>query len=257
MEITAFILGICPPTRLTWLKQNIDYLEQQNFPFVKKIIAMDEFRGHKMSNELKEYFENQGWIVLVDSHMSRVKSMSHGFSLIESEYIFYNEDDVLSTMPDINDLESVFNANRNDRECGMISMTLGGTVFDAPTNNIGDLEYMNENTILSNARYRIFERDENYKNAWFFEFPGLFVKSELFKKCHEESKKIGGQIEMALTSAYFNNKFNEKYYKCSIAKLHALETLHKNPAFVNTDCRLLTNLDANQGNSGMGGNHNY
>src|SRR3989338_2636806 len=108
IDVTAFILGICPPQRLQWLTQTVDYMDQQYFPFVKKIIAVDEYKGYTMPAELKKHFEANGWIVLVDTHMSRTKSMDHAFSLIDSEYIFYNEDDVQVTLPRISDLTTVF-----------------------------------------------------------------------------------------------------------------------------------------------------
>lgn len=262
IEITAIILGICPQFRLDWLKQNVDYLDSQNFPFVKKIIAIDEFNGNKISSELVDYFKSKGWIVLVDNHRSRVLSMEHAFSLVESEYIFYNEDDVLSTMPNIDDLTSVFNTEINNRKCGMISMTLGGTQFDPSINDedhkfIGDLKHMDRNTILKNENYNIFRRMEEYSNAWFFEFPGLFIRTGLFKKCHEGAKKAGGQIEQALTLSYRNYGYINEYYKCSIAKINSLELLKQNPMCVNSDCRLLTNLDANQGNGSHSGNNFY
>lgn len=255
-------MGICPPIRLQWLKQNVDYLDSQNFPFVKKIIAIDQFHGNTIPLDLVNYFQSRGWNVLVDSHRSRARSMDHAFSQIDSEYIFYNEDDVLSTMPNILDLSKVFDTIIDERECGMISMTLGGTQFDPSRDDdnhkfIGDLKHMNRNTILENNDYRIFRRMEEYANAWFFEFPGLFIRTNLFKTCHERSKQIHGQIEQALTTAYIDQGFMEKYYKCSIAKINAFDLLKINPMSVNPDCRLLSNLDINQGNSPLGGNHLY
>jgi hypothetical protein len=216
-----------------------------------------------MPADLKEYFESMNWIVLVDSHRSRTKTMDNAFSIIDSEYIFYNEDDVLSKMPDILDISEIFATIIDDgRRCGMISLTLGGTQFDPNRTDdghqfIGDLKYMNDNTMIKNSEYRIFKRMEEYANAWFFEFPGLFIKTDLFKKCHKVAKTMGGQIEQALTKAYINEGFVNKYYKCSIAKLNSLELLKINSMCVNHDCRLLTNLDSNQGNSSHGGNHNY
>lgn len=85
----------------------------------------------------------------------------------------------------------------------------------------------------------------------------MFIRTDLFKKCHELAKTKHGQIEQALTSAYFGEKFQDSYYKCSIAKIDALDILQKNAMLVNSDCRLLTNLDVNQGGNPHMGNHNY
>ena len=255
INITAFILGICPPQRLEWLKRNVSYIEEQKFPFKKKIIAVDEFMGHKMPKDLIILFESMGWVVLVDSHMSRKESMSHALSEIDTEYTWYVEDDVLVKLPNIDDLGYIFNTEIDGRKCGWVSMSLGGTNFDASRNLIGDLELMESQTIIENDTYRIFKRDDKNANAFFFEFPSLFIETKLFKDLHEKAKEIGGQIEMALTKAYMS-EFVDKYYKCSVVKKNALEILKKNPN-KHIDCVFLNILDKYQGASILGGNHNY
>jgi PleD family two-component response regulator len=109
IDITAFIMGTCRPQRLAWLEQTMDYLDSQNFPFVKKILAIDEFDGFTFPKRLDDKFADRGWIIIIDSHKSRVKSMDHAFELIDSEYVFYNEEDVMATMPIPDDLEYIFN----------------------------------------------------------------------------------------------------------------------------------------------------
>jgi hypothetical protein len=260
IDITAFILGICPPQRLLWLKQSVDHLDKQHFPFVKKIIAVDEYRGYTMPDELKKYFESKGWIVLVDAHMSRVKSMDHAFSLIDSEYLFYNEDDVLAPMPRIEDLTRIFSyATIKKRECGMISLTMGGSHSHFPENKYGDLNQVSENILLENEDYLVFRRLEKEKNDWFFEFPALFIRTDLFKLCHETAKRkySGLQVEMGLTKAWFKQKVHKKYYKCSIGKKDILGIVCDNPVDVYYKAFLLTLLDPKQGYSPFGGNHGY
>lgn len=257
IDVTSYIMGIAHPQRLEWLKLNIDLMDQQMFPFSKKIISIDQFDGYTVPKELVDYFENKGWVVLLDSHRSRILSMDRAFNEIDSDYIFYNEDDVLVTFPKMEDLYDVFNTKINNRTCGMISMTLGGTQYDSPSGNIGDLKFMEENCILKSEDYMIFRRLEEFRNPWFFEFPGLWVKTNLFKNCHNTSKSIGGQIEQGLTLAYEKLGFIETYYKCSIAKKDSIDILLKDGSKVNSHCRLLTNLDPSQGNSPLGGNHFY
>ncbi len=259
MEITAFLMGICPKQRLGWLDKNISYLEEQNFPFKAKILAIDEFNGNKFPIELKEKYEKLGWEVLVDSHHSRAKTMDHAMSKITTPFIFYNEDDVLSTMPNYKDLMFTFDTLIKDRECGMISMALGGTNFEAKDNYIGDLEHINDNTIISNDKYRIFERLERTANSYFFEFPGLFIRTEIFRQCQHDAINFfkGQQIEEGLTLAYFKNRFQKKFYKASICKENALEILKSDPLKINSHCRFLKDLDPLQGNNPHGGNLRY
>lgn len=260
IDVTAFILSICPPQRLKWLKHSVDYLDRQHFPFVKKIIAVDEFRGNKMPDDLKKYFEFKGWLVLVDEHMSRMKSMDHAFSIIDSKYIFYNEDDVMATMPHATDLTRVFSEIKDSkRRCGMISLTLGGSKSHFPANQYGDLSKVKDNILLENDDYLIFKRLEKDRNEWFFEFPALFIRTELFKLCHEVAKKkySGLQMEMGLTKAWFYEKLEKEYYKCSVCKHALFSIVGDEPLEIFKKSRLIDCLDPKQGSSPFGGNHAY
>lgn len=260
INITALILGICPPQRLKWLKQTVDHMDKQKFPFVKKIIAVDEFRGYKMPSRLKKHFEENGWLVLVDSHMSRTKSMDHAFSLIDSEYIFYNEDDVQVNLPRIKDLSTIFRDTKvKNRECGMLSLTLGGSTSDFPKNKYGDLNLVHENILLEKKDYLVFRRLEKKRDNYFFEFPALFIKTDLFKICHETAKKkfTKKQVEMGLTKAWLKEKIDKKYYKCSLCKKDILHIVGDHPLEILMKSRLIKTLDPNQGSSPFGGNHAY
>tara|TARA_R100000664_G_scaffold31141_1_gene44462 strand:- start:17310 stop:18083 length:774 start_codon:yes stop_codon:yes gene_type:complete len=257
MDITAYIMGISPPQRLLWLKNTIDYMDSQQFPFKKKIVSIDQVGGDTVQSDLVEYFESKGWVVLIDNHQSRVLSMNRAFEMIDTDLIFYNEDDVMAKLPKYEDVKNVFENRINGRECGMLSMTLGGTQYDAASGNIGDLRHMEENTILANEEYRIFLRMEQFKNTYFFEFPGLFVKTDLFKECHFNPLQKGIQIEQSLSLTYLAKGFESKYFKASLCKKNALPILLEDGSKVNSHCRLLTNLDPEQGNSPLGGGHWY
>jgi hypothetical protein len=102
--------------------------------------------------------------------------------------------------------------------------------------------------------YHIFTRDEKYKNDYFFEFPGLFVRTEIFKQCIE-SCQHGLQIEQGLSEAYFRLGLNQRYFKCAICKTNTDVFLSQDRFCVNSKCRLLDNLDENQGSSPFGGSH--
>ena len=45
-------MGISPPQRLIWLRNTIDYLDSQGFPFKKKIVSIDEINDHKVQEDL-------------------------------------------------------------------------------------------------------------------------------------------------------------------------------------------------------------
>lgn len=257
IDATAYITGIAHPHRMEWLRATIDYMDSQNFPFKKKIISIDQFNGNKVKDEDVEYFAQSGWTVLIDSHHSRKSSFDRAFKEIDTNFLFYNEDDVQATLPKIEDLNIALFKEVDDKLPSMISMTLGGTKFDPETKDIGDLKFMEENVILESDDYIIFRRLEDYANSYFFEFPGLWIRTQIFKDCHEAAKTIGGQIETGLTQAYWNNKYKEKFYKASIAKKGSLQILLEDPRKVNSHCRLLTNLDPLQGNNPAGGNHKY
>ena len=257
INVTAYVSGIAHPQRMEWLRKTIDHMDSQEFPFRRKILTIDQFDGHTVKTEELTHFISRGWRIFLDSHKSRVKSFDRAFSEIETEYIFYNEDDVMANLPDIKDLSEVFNNVITTKQCGMISMTLGGTKYDAATMFIGDLKFMEENVILESEDYIIFRRLEEFENDYFFEFPGLWARTDLFKDCHTRAKGINGQIEQALTTSYKNGGCKDKYYKCSIAKKGSLKILLDDPSKVNSHCRLLKNLDPDQGNSPVGGSHKY
>ena len=258
MNITAYIMGISPPRRLAWLRKTIDYMDSQEFPFKKKVVSIDQIRGYTVPDDLLNHLKNNGWEVLVDTHSSRILSMDRAFSVIDTELIFYNEDDVMATLPCYEDIKEVFETKIGARNCGMLSMTLGGTQYDAASGNLGDLAFMEDNTIIANDEYRIFRRLEEFRSEWFFEFPGLFVKTKLFKDCHEKAKGSGSQIERGLTTSYLTSNYESQYYKASVAKTKALSILLEDGRQVNSHCRLLTNLDPDQGNGlAIIGAHDY
>jgi hypothetical protein len=141
----------------------------------------------------------------------------------------------------------------------MVSLTLGGSTNHFPDEQYGDLKESEKNILYSSERWFAFKRLEIFKNDYFFEFPGLFIRTDLFKNTHESAKKFSNmQIEKGLTKAYFDEKFQENYFKCSIAKNNFKDLLNsKEPSRIFYESRLLQNLDPNQGNSQFGGGHNY
>jgi hypothetical protein len=149
----------------------------------------------------------------------------------------------------------------------MVSLTLGGSTNHFPGGEYGDLRETGSETMImtrcmssvSPHTYFAFRRSEAKRNDYFFEFPGLFVRTEIFRHCHAIAKMYysGQSVEMGLTSAYFYAGYDLDYYKCSIAKLNLAYIIEHNPNAFIRECRLLENLDPNQGNSSSGGNHYF
>lgn len=269
MKVSALIMGICPPVRLIWLKDTLDYMDAQKFPFHHKVLAIDEYGGHIFPEEFKEEFEERGWTVVKDSHKNRIKSMYHALQYTDSDIVFYNEDDVKATLPKYEVVKTMFDeglvVDEYRRECGILSMALGGTHMDQSKNDLGDIAFMEENRITESilgsidSDILIFTREEKLRNAWFFEFPGLFVRSDILKSCMDYASEHfpGQQVEQGLTSAYFAQEFNTKYFKCSIARPEAPAILREDPFKLNSHCRFLENLDPRQGQSPLGGCHSF
>lgn len=259
MDISLFLMTVCHPQRLNWLVENVTSINSQNFYFKNKYIFADEFNGWKFPVSLKQKLELLGYEVFIDSHKSRIKSMDHAFSVIKTEYVFYNEEDVISIFPQQEEVHKIFNIQDEDRRCGMISLTLGGSTNHFPEGKYGDLREAKNNIIYSSKDWFAFKRLEEHKNDYFFEFPGLFIRTELFKETHEAAKKFNNsQIEVGLTKGYFDKKFEQKFFKCSIAKNNFNYLLESSePVNVFYKSRLLNNLDPNQGSSPFGGGHNY
>ena len=262
--IGCLILATCHPSKLRWVQQ-VEQSIAKNDIFDEKILAVDEFNSLIFPTRVKKYFEDKGWKVLVDRHKSRTKSMLHGIDEMKSDYIFYSEDDVLIDIPDKQLILDTLNHNIDDRKCGMLSLNLGGTTstianMGGSLSNVGtkngDLDYAKENTLFQNDESFSFKRLESMRNAWFYEFPGLFMLKDLMKETIEKSKEQfkGMQIEMALTQAWFHYDFDKTYFKASSARNNFYEILSKNPLEVSNVCRHLENLDKTQGAFIYGGN---
>lgn len=262
-SISCLILSTCHNSKLRWVQEVAKSIEQNDI-FDQKILAVDEFNGLFFPQRVKKIFQDKNWDIIVDNHMSRTKSMIHGIEKSNNDLLFYSEDDVLLDLPDKNFILEHFKTKIDDRECGFLSMNLGGTnsqITNMGGNSnspykAGDLEFANENIIHKHDNYFSFLRLEKYKNPWFFEFPGLYINKDLLKEllflANEKFK--GYQIEVALSAAWFSGEFDKKYFKASIAKNSLFGIVKEDPMRIHDECRLLKNLDKTQGAFIYGGN---
>lgn len=253
-DVTAFIMGIAHPSRMRWLIQSINRLDEQNFPFRKKIVSIDQFGGNIVNPNDINILKDNGWTVLLDSHKSRVLSMDRAFKEIETEYTFYNEDDILITLPNFDDLVKTFNTKIEDKACSMISMNFGGMHSNPNTKMPLDWEYIEKNAIVISENYFITKRMSEFASAYFFEFPALWIKTDIFRRSHNMAKRYSNQVEESLTKAYKELGFYNTYYKASIIKKECLKTTDYTKII---DCLYIELLDPQQGKSVLGGSHNY
>lgn len=260
MNFASMVLAVCHPQKLVWVKQVLDSFDSsETFKFDKKTIAIDEFNGWRFPNTLHENCRRAGWVVVKDNHKSRPKSMIHAMKFIRQDVVFYHEDDVLVNFPARADVEKIFSLKSPDgRECGICSLNIGGTeAWFSGHSGVGDLELVEKNTLEKFENYFCFLRSEEMRDPHFFEFPGMFVRTDILNKllAHAMVNCTQMQIEKGLTKAWFDLGFDKKYFKCSVAKNNLPEIVRTAPKEIFKQCRLLTNLDPMQGNSGYFGSH--
>ena len=246
---TIAALVLCTAKRLKYLDQCLNYLHIENY-FDQKILSIDEFGGFKFPQELKEKYENRGWELVIDNHQSKLGSLINSVKRVNCDYVFYQEDDIIVDLPDKNFILNQLNTRFKDRDCGWISLNLGGAKTDLRNRVYADLLDCELNTITSNEKQFIFMREESARNDWFFEFPSIFINNKLF-----ESKLLileqlrlydNYSVEQNLTKAWFDTKSDTKYYKCCLSKNNLKQVLLDEPHRMMELCSVITLLDQNQ-----------
>lgn len=212
------------PERLEWLRQSLEFLDEQDFPFIQKLVSIDQVAGNPFDGELEEALSSRGWEVVRSVGHTRGQCLRSMLDKVDSDVVFYNEDDILARMPKYADLCEAWSIkDPNGRDCGMISMALGGSKHDDSKQQFGDLADIKDNLVLEKEDYLFFRRLDEKRDDYFFEFPGLFVRTDIFKSC------AGGRylrsIEYDLTKEYFQQGINVRYYKASICKHSVFDVL--------------------------------
>ena len=253
-DVCAFILGICHPHRLEWLKQCVSHLDKQPFTFERKLVVLDEFNGHKATDEIKNFLKERGWELKIVSYHSRSRTMQESLNEIKEDLVYYIEDDVLLDLPPKKELLDLFEIMIEDRLCGHISPQIGGGQYCSTRKIWGDIEFLEKNTVYKSENFLAFRRMEEYKTDYFITFPCVLFRTKLFKDCVDQSISIfkGRQIETGITSAYFFSNFDKDYYKLSICKPDTMEKL-KQDMKNERACGFVTLLDPEQGSNVCGG----
>jgi hypothetical protein len=263
MKITIYVTGTANPQRVSWLKESIDATDKQNFLWHQKILSIDEFDGYTFPIDMKQYFESNGWTVIIDQFKSRVKTFDkvlNNYIAKDTDLIFYNEDDIIPFLPTLEEVTQVFNTEIDGKKCGILSLNYGGSEGNQYPNTQrrpGDIAFANQNEIISNNDWIIFKRLTEMANSWFFEFPALFVDKTLFINTFNTTyQTIRGQIETALTHTFFRTEMHNKYYKCSRLRKNCVELCNEDMTR-HQEILSLKLLDANQGCSCYIGNSDF
>jgi hypothetical protein len=251
-------MGTCQPERLEWLKYSVSFLDAQSFPFSKKHLIIDQFSGLTFPADMRADFESSGWNIIPYSvgggrdGFGRAICMIDALKKIDSDFIFYNEDDILARMPRIDDVLSILDRLDGERRCGMLSMNIGGSDHDFPNKKFGDLLEIQNNALLTSKDYVAFKRLEHCASRWFVEFPGLFARRDMLLSILEPTFGNGG-LEIHMTEKYFRSGFDKKFFKVSICKPNVFEVVDFYKSQFNPEkfesAKMIRLLDRNQGDA--------
>ena len=247
--MTFSIVLLTTAKRTQWLEESIASIDRNYFD--QKILSVDEFDGYIFPDHLKEKYIKEGWKVVVDNHKSKLSSLINAVSLVTSDYVFYQEDDIVANLPDKNYIEDLLDLKVLDRYCGIISLNLGGAITELKDRIYGDLIECEERKILQGEYYYSFIRCESRRNAWFFEFPSFFIRTDHFLQSliyvRAQNWTANHEIEQNLTKSWFNNGMYLKYYKCCITKNNLKTVLIESPTKMMDLCGMIKILDPHQG----------
>jgi len=257
MKPDALVMGICHPTKLNYLNQSLDSYDQFDNVFDKKMLAIDQFNGHVFPEAFKTKFSNKNWQIIIDNHKSRSKSILNGLNSTSNEWVFYNEDDIVMDLPKNFDFSN-FLVNNDGRKPGMFSLTFGGTKHDLGKNDTGDMAYAETNVIFEDDELICFRRIESMKDDFFFEFPGLFIRTDLFISAltHSMKNNQNQQIEFALSRSWFELQLDKEFYKASILRKSFLSYRNNDAMDILHKGRFFNIIDPLQGHFAYGGNTN-
>jgi hypothetical protein len=197
----------------------IKSIDNQNFPFINKIMSIDDF-GNPLTPELLEYLDNNNWKYILHARVGMCENIEIGLKECTSDWLLYSEDDVVvNGLPLISDFDII--ENKTNKKLGILSLLSSrGTGFltdrfETFKNEISKVEnYVNEDN------FSAWIRNENTIDDYFIEFPITFINLNLFKKLFEyaNSNLQGYQIEQGLTRAFIDGGFKNEYTKVNYLK---------------------------------------
>lgn len=255
MKICCILLATA--NRINWLDMSIESINKLKFKFDEKILSVDEFDGNKLDVNLIEKYKSYGWKIDLVSFKNKHLSLKKAVNESKSDYIFYTEDDIL--IRDIPEkTKKILSIKDNNRECGILSMNLGGSLLDYPR-NLGDLPFWLDNILYEDENLVSFLRLESQASRWFFEFPAMFVKTNIFNDILDGNIINNNVIEEELTKRYFNKNFHISHFKSAICKKNIKPTIdllmdNKDVSFwieILENSKFYKLLDPNQGGASI------
>jgi len=228
MKYSCFIIGTTIPHRVDKLIETMISIDKEEFGFESKILSIDDF-GEGVPNKLKEYTDNNYWTVITGQPKGMVNNQQRALSNIDDEWVLYCEDDVLvEKLPTKEQLKELHSKVDN---VGLVSLTGGGykTEMAIPghpsytpqlAKEILDNITNSDNHVIVGDDETFWFREPKFNNGWFFEFPSLFLKTDIFKTCINKSLSDfkGSQIEQSYTRSYFSLGYHQKYKRYTWVK---------------------------------------
>jgi hypothetical protein len=204
-------------------------IDKENFGFESKILSIDDF-GEGISEEVKKYTDSNNWTVLMGEPSGMVNNQLRALSIIDDEWVLYCEDDVLvEKLPTKEQLEEL---HSKVDDIGLVSLTGGGYMTEMAIPGhpryspklaeeiLDNIKNPDNHVIVDGDDATFWYRNPKFNNGWFFEFPSLFIKTDIFNTCINTSltRFKGRQIEQSYTMSYFSLGYHEKYKRYTWAK---------------------------------------
>lgn len=208
LNFSCFVIGTTLVHRVENMLVTLKSIDLNNFPFKTKILSLDDF-GEGIREDIKSYTELNNWVILNEPRKGMVQNQIKALNKIETDWVLYCEDDVIvEKLPTIEQIEDLLNKNN---KVGIISLTGGG--YNDNINQTKILDNIKKDFIKVGDDDIFWFRDPSLSNAWFFEFPSMFVKTKIFKNCIDTSlnKFKSIQIEQSYTKSYFHLGYHIEY----------------------------------------------
>lgn len=217
-SVDLLMISTTQPEKQLCLQHTI-YSLIDKFNFSNKIIGIDEIQDNKLSKETLNLLYNLNFNIDIHPCMGMVSNLGSVIELTKSEWVLYCEDDViLNNFPDINELLEFINNNFSG-EVGIIDfIQVPGTFWNHDTSVYFKENFMNDSKHKILKDFRLFERDNNYYDIYFINFPIILIRRDIFTSCYlyalDNCK--GQQIEKGFTIAFYAMGYFNFYKKIHI-----------------------------------------
>ena len=203
--------------RFEKLKKCTEYLNKFNFK--TKNLSIDCFTENAVQDF--SFFEKNGWNINKHERKGIFGNIVEGLKGLESEWLFYCEDDVaVEKIPTHDEIISIQNLKSGNRKAGYISFMFGGM---EEGRNVKELnEYLKSKKSYKDVskESQIFLRQEKFKNDFFINFPVALFQKEALNELVDYIKlyKQGKQVEQAFSEAWIEKGMCERYFSLSYIK---------------------------------------